>query len=116
VKFRQLTNLLFGRGSGNNPMNAGFDDTPFGVIYRTVYAEKQQPDPGSGSFALESFALPAFTPIGAGNLAVINRLLPFGPPPMISQQGARVIGIPTTAGQIVGQPLINTMTPTPGQV
>lgn len=96
--------------------NAGFDDSFMGTSYKAVFERKPMPDPGAQNYAWETLALPAFTPIGPGNVAIAMRPLPFGPPPLLTQQGAIVRGIPTTAGQIIGQPLINNLTPVGGQV
>lgn len=100
----------------NGPQNAGFEDTPMGVVYRGVHEQKRMPDPGAQAYAWETLALPAYTPIGPGNHAISFRAMPLGPPPLMTQQGAIVRGIPTTAGQIIGQPLINDLTPVGGQV
>ena len=95
----------------NGPENAGFDDTFMGVSnYRTVWQKAGLPSPGAQNYAWVTYALPAFTPIGPGNHAMSMRPRPIGPPPMISQQGAVVIGIPLSAGQFILQPLLNPLT------
>lgn len=94
----------------NGPQNAGFDETFMGVAhFRTVWQnqKKNLPDVGAQAYAYVTYALPAFTPIGPGNHAMSMRPQPFGPPPMISQQGAITTGIPLTAGQFILQPLLN---------
>lgn len=95
----------------NGPQNAGFDDTFMGVShYRPVHQKASLPDPGAQNYSWVTYALPAFTPIGAGNHAMSMRPRPFGPPPLISQQGAITVGIPLTAGQFILQPLLNPLT------
>jgi len=94
----------------NGPSNIGFDDTFMGIAYRGVHRDTPQPDPGAGSWAWNTLALPAFTPIGPGVHAISQRVMPLGPAPMIAQQGAIVVGIPTTAGQYIHQPLLNPLT------
>ncbi len=93
-----------------------FDDGFMGTQYgqRWVNKKGNLPDPGAQAFAWETLQQAAFTPIGAGNLAIAMRSVPFGNGvPVMTQQGAIVNGVPTTAGQIYGQPLLNPIT---GQV
>jgi len=97
------------KGLINGPQNVGFDDTFMGIAYHGVHRQKGLPDPGAQNYAWETLALPAFTPIGPGIHAISQRLMPLGPPPMISQQGGIVTGIPTQAGQFIHQPLLNPM-------
>lgn len=97
----------------NGPPNAGFDDTFMGVShYRPVHQETEMPDPGASKYAWVTYALPAFTPIGPGVHAMSMRPQPFGPPPLMSQQGAITVGVPLTAGQFILQPLLNPLGPT----
>lgn len=92
----------------NGAENVGFDDTFMGVInYRPVHQKGSLPSPGADNYAWVTYALPAFTPIGAGNHAISMRIMPFGPPPVIAQQGGITTGIPLTAGQFILQPLLN---------
>lgn len=97
----------FGRKQINGPDNAGFDDSFMGVAYRSIHEGKAQPSPGAQAYAWETLGLPAFTPIGAGNHAMSKRPRPFSASaPLFTQQGARTIGVPLTAGQFILQPLL----------
>ena len=91
-----------------------FLDTMRGVLFGgPVYETKRQnlPTPGAGAEAYESYALPAFTPIGAGVHAVALRPHAFYGPPMMARPASIVAGIPTIAGQYVLQPLLNPYAP-----
>jgi hypothetical protein len=95
--------------------NQGFDDTFMGVSnYRPTWWNRKPnlPDVGAQAYAWTTYALPAFTPIGAGNHAMSMRPQPFGPPPMITQQGAITVGVPVVSGQFILQPLLNPLTGT----
>lgn len=94
----------------NGPQNVGFDDTFMGVSYRSAHQKMSLPDPGAQNYAWVTLALPAFTPIGPATHAGRDRLHVFDTPPMISQQGGIVTGIPTQAGQFIHQPLLNPLT------
>ena len=68
------------------------------------------PSPGAMRYAWESLGLEQFTPIGPG-VATRKPIVPLpgGDQPYVGL-AVRLDGIPTVAGQVVGQPLYN-----PGQ-
>lgn len=93
------------------PVDAGFHPGGQASVlgpyakYKSVWENKAQPDPGSGSYAWETLGLTQFTFIGAG---VSVRQPDFDAvlhTPMIAYQGVLTNGIPLTAGGIYGQPL-----------
>jgi hypothetical protein len=91
-----------------------FIDTLRGVLFRgPQYETKRQnlPTPGAGAEAYESYALPAFTPIGPGTHAIATRLHAFYGPPSWSDPVTVVAGIPRIAGQYILQPLLNPYAP-----
>jgi hypothetical protein len=87
-----------------------FIDTIRGVLFRgPQYESKRQnlPTPGAGAEAYESYALPAFTPIGAGVHAMTFRPHAFYTQPSWASPATIVAGIPRIAGQYILQPLLN---------
>jgi hypothetical protein len=88
--------------------NAGFTQREV-IGYKRVWERKRLPDPGSQNYAYETYALAPLSPISS---AVAIR----GAPPRLYEQqiyvgqSVSLDGIPTTAGQIVTQPLYNTET------
>lgn len=80
------------------------NDPPAGM-YQGVWEKKRQPSPGAQAYAWESLGLSEFTPIGAGVHTRIGiRPLPGANQPAIGLAVA-LNGVPTTAGQLFGQPL-----------
>jgi len=81
-------------------------DPPEG-LYQGVWEKKRMPSPGAQAYAWETLGLAPFTPIGP---AVTTRVgihpLP-GTPQPVSLQAVPLDGIPTTAGQVIGQPLFD---------
>lgn len=82
-------------------------DPPDG-LYQGVWEKKRQPSPGAQAYAWETLGLSQFTPIGP---AVTTRVgiapLPGTPQPYIRGKAVSLQGVPTTAGQIIGQPLFD---------
>lgn len=81
-------------------------DPPEGM-YQGVWEKKRQPSPGAQAYAWESLGLPQFTPIGA-SVVVRQALMPTAGvlQPYVGQ-AVPLQGMPTTAGQIYGQPLFD---------
>ena len=91
-----------------------FIDTFQGVMFRgPQYQTKRQnlPTPGAGAEAYESYALPAFTMIGAGTHAISARPHAFYCQPSYAAPGTIIAGIPRIAGQYILQPLLNPYAP-----
>lgn len=85
-------------------LQLGVRFTPF---TKNAFERKKLPSPGAQNYAYESYGLPEFTFIGP---AVANRMMlrPLQPPPVYALQQASVAGVGgLSAGQIIGQPLIN---------
>jgi hypothetical protein len=80
--------------------------------YLNVWERKDMPDPGAQAYAWETLGLEPFSPIGPG---VRTRI---GIKPLFAQvyteQAVILNGIPTTAGQIFGQPLFDPSAPGSG--
>lgn len=97
------------RTTAAGPQNAGFQETILGVIYKAVWRDKRDnlPDPGAQAFAYETYGLPAFPPSGPSIHAVAQRPHAFYGPPLVSRAAVITTGIPTVAGQIFLQPLLN---------
>jgi hypothetical protein len=89
----------------------GADDTLNGTMYKAVHERKRQPAPGAQSYSWETLALPAFTAIGAGNVAIRKRMHAWYYAPAYGFAGTVQIGLPYIAGQIISQPLIDPYTP-----
>ena len=96
------------------PAYSPFIDTLKGTLYKAVFERKQQPDPGAQAFAWETLALPAFTPIGPGVLAISKRPHAFYAPPAYGFAGTVIVGLPYIAGQYILQPLIDPNAPEGG--
>jgi hypothetical protein len=97
----------FRKKTALDPGNAGFNELP--GTYKAVWQRKPMPDPGAQNYAWESLAMAQFAPSGP---SVATRK------PIISTMGQMYVGkavvlngIPTMAGGIVGQPLMDPNTP-----
>jgi hypothetical protein len=101
------------------PQNAGFEETLLGTAYKAVWRDKTAnlPDPGAQAFAYETLGLVAFPPSGPSIVANAWRMHAFYSSPSVSRAAVRTIGIPTVAGQIFSQPLLDPYNkPVGGQV
>lgn len=75
--------------------------------YQGVWEKKRQPSPGAQAFAWETLSLAQFTPAGP-SITVRQgfRVLSGADQPYVGQ-AVSLEGVPTTAGQVVGQPLFD---------
>lgn len=83
-------------------------------FYSLEWTKRKQPSPGAMQYSFDTLALPPVSPI-SGAIAVrapIIKPVNTAPQPYVMKHGI-VIGIPTTSGGIVGQPLYD---PTQGYV
>lgn len=74
--------------------------------YQPAWSRQPLPDEGTGSYSWETLGLVQFSPIGAG--VVVRRLdydAPLRTPSYVSLPSLPVMGIPTQAGAMYGQPL-----------
>lgn len=86
--------------------NDGYPD------YKAVWERKAMPDPGAQNYAWESLGLEPFSPIGPGVRVRIGITPLFSQ--IYTQQAGFLTGIPTTAGQMFGQPLFDPAAPGSG--
>lgn len=79
-------------------------DPPEG-LYQGVWEKKRQPSPGAQAFAWETLSLAQFVPAGP-SITVRQGIRPLaGTEQPYVGQAVNLDGVPTTAGQMVGQPL-----------
>lgn len=75
------------------------------TTFQNVWEKKRMPSPGAQAYAFESLGLVQFTPIGP-SVNVRQGIVPVpGAPQPVSGLAVPLNGIPTTAGQIMGQQL-----------
>ena len=78
-----------------------------------VHRQTQQPSPGAMSYAYDTLALPAFTPIGAG-VSVHHIPLPLQPQPVYAMQAVFTSGFGVRTGTVWHQGLFDENTGTMG--
>lgn len=73
--------------------------------YQRAWNNTRQPGPGADRFAYDTLDLYRETPVGhgVGQLAYIRPL----EGQVYTRQAVPIVGIPTTSGQIFGQPLLD---------
>jgi hypothetical protein len=81
-------------------------DPPDG-LYQGVWEKKRMPSPGAQAYAWETLGLSQFTPIGPGvTVREGYRVTAGADQPMVGL-AVMLEGVPTSAGQIYGQPLFD---------
>lgn len=81
-------------------------DPPEG-LYQGVWEKRRMPSPGAQAYSWETLSLAQFTPIGpAVNTRIGIQPLP-GTPQPVALKAVTLDGVPTTAGQVIGQPLFD---------
>lgn len=102
---RKAVGLFRGQRTKPNIDDATLQPRGFGVGYFPTWEERPLPGPGAGNFSWEFLALQQYTPIGHG--VVPRRILYHTAQPLMTGQSVVTSGIPTVAGQIITQPLID---------
>lgn len=102
---RKAVGLFRGQRNKPNIDDASLQPRAFGVGYFPTWEERPLPGPGSQNFSWEFLALQQYTPIGHG-VVPFRQLYQMATPSMVGQS-VTTDGLPTVAGQIITQPLID---------
>ncbi len=74
--------------------------------YRQVWQRKRLPGPGAMNMAFETLQLAQF-PVSGPSIAVRDKMSVIQPQQLAVEKSVSIAGIPTTAGQVLGQPLFD---------